>query len=241
MSKIEIIADTHCHTIASSHAYSTVMENVEAAKKRGLFAIAITDHGKNMPNSPGKWYFKNLICIPKFVNGVRVLKGIEANVIDYDGNLDDDREENSELEWMIASIHDYSIKGEGGIEACTNAWLEVAKNPLVNVIGHCGVEKFKFDYEKVIPEFGANGKVVEINNNSFYIRKDAIKNCLQIAKLCKKYGVRVVVNSDAHFCLQVGVFDNAVKMLEEIDFPKELIINSSRKNFENYLEERGIL
>ena len=29
---MKLIADTHTHTIASNHAYSTVLENIEAAK-----------------------------------------------------------------------------------------------------------------------------------------------------------------------------------------------------------------
>ena len=33
---MKIIADTHVHTIASEHAFSTVLENHAAAKKKGL-------------------------------------------------------------------------------------------------------------------------------------------------------------------------------------------------------------
>lgn len=237
---MNIIADTHCHTIASGHAYSTVMEIVDKACERDLFAVAITDHGRAMPNSPGKWYFKNITAIPEVLSGVRIIKGIESNIIDSNGNLDDDREENQELEWIIASMHDYSYKSEKSIEACTNAWLNVAKNPLVNVIGHPGVEKFKFDYEKVIKEFGKNGKLVEINNSSFKIRKDSIKNCIEIAKLCKQHKVRVILNSDAHFCTQVGILDKAIKMLNDIDFPEYLVINADILTFKGYLKERGI-
>lgn len=237
---MNIIADTHCHTVASTHAYSTALELINEAKNQNLFAIAITDHGKAMPASPGKWYFKNLHCIPKVVNGIRVLSGIEANVVDSDGNLDNDEDEVQELEWMVASMHDYSYTGTRSIEACTNAWLNVCKEPKVTVIGHCEIEAFKFDYQTVLPEFGKSGKLVEINNNSFKIRRDSINNCVEIAKLCKKHSVPVIINSDAHFCLQVGKFDNAIQMLKDIDFPEELIVNSSIDRFKAYLQDRGI-
>lgn len=39
------IADLHTHTIASDHAYSTLLENIEYAKRAGMQALAITDHG----------------------------------------------------------------------------------------------------------------------------------------------------------------------------------------------------
>ena len=40
----DILADMHTHTIASGHAYSTVKENIDAAKAAGLKYLAITDH-----------------------------------------------------------------------------------------------------------------------------------------------------------------------------------------------------
>ena len=39
----DIIADMHTHTISSLHAYSTLKENIDCAKRR-LKYIAITDH-----------------------------------------------------------------------------------------------------------------------------------------------------------------------------------------------------
>ena len=39
------VLDTHTHTIASAHAYSTVAEMAKAAGDRGLGLLAVTDHG----------------------------------------------------------------------------------------------------------------------------------------------------------------------------------------------------
>ena len=234
---MKIIADTHCHTIASTHAYSTVMENIKEAKNKGLYALAITDHAENMPGSPRTWYFDNLKTIPREVEGVKILRGVEANVLNAKGELDIPQNLKVPLDWVVASIHDVAYSGKHGIEECTNAWLNISKNPKVNVIGHSGLISFVYDYEKVIPEFGRNGKLVEINNSSFYARKGCEGNCKRIALLCKKHGVNIIVNSDAHFCTRVGVFDDAIQLLEEIDFPEELIINSDIKRFNEYLKQ----
>ncbi|MHC1695049.1 MAG: PHP domain-containing protein [Eubacteriales bacterium] len=51
-----IIADMHTHTIASDHAFSTLKENITEAKQIGLFAIAATDHGPALPDSPHDWH-----------------------------------------------------------------------------------------------------------------------------------------------------------------------------------------
>lgn len=234
---MKIVADMHCHTLASTHAYSTIEEISVAAARKGLYAIAVTDHGRTMPGSPGPWYFENLCVIEDEMHGVRIFKGIEANVCDYSGRLDIDEVVLRHLNWVVASMHEITLEPVYDIEACTNAWLNVANNPAVNVIGHSGVQAFTFDYEKVIPEFARNGKLIEINNTSFRVRPDAISNCKTIAILCKKYGAQVIINSDAHSAAQIGVVDHAMQLIREIDFPEELVVNSSVENFQDYLRQ----
>ena len=46
------------------------------------------------------------------------------------------------------------------------------------------------------------------------------------------------MSSDAHFCGQVGAVGLAMAMLEELDFPRELIVNLRAADFEAYLAER---
>lgn len=233
---MRIIADTHCHTISSGHAYSTLMENLSYAKKRGLYAMAVTDHTGDMQGAPYKWYFGNMDVIPKEIDGVKILRGAEVNVIDKDGILDLEEDILKRLDWVVASIHD-SVTTISGTDESTNAWLNIAKNPMVNVIGHSGSPKYEYDYETVIKEFGKNGKLVELNNSTFSIRKSYTSNCKKIAELCKKHSVPVVLNSDSHFCTNIGNVANCLKMLEEIDFPEELVVNANVDRFEKYLRE----
>lgn len=238
---IQTVADMHCHTIASTHAYSTVKEMITAAARKGLYAIALTEHGRAMPGAPGTFYFENLKRnIPSMYEGVRVITGIEANIIDYEGNIDASDELLDRLEWVIASIHKYTINGESTVEGCTNAWLKIAENPRIDVIGHCGTAGYEFDYDKVIKVFAEKGKLVEINSGSFRFRPKSIPNCRKIAELCKKHGARIIINSDAHFEDAVGVHDSAIKMLEEINFPKELIVNADIDTFKKLLTEKNI-
>lgn len=80
--------DMHTHTIASTHAYSTITENCQWAEKYGMKGIAMTDHAMKMPDSPHIWHFVNLGILPRKINGITVLGGIEANVVSDDGELD---------------------------------------------------------------------------------------------------------------------------------------------------------
>ena len=237
---MKLIADLHTHTIASTHAYATITEMAEEAARQELFALAITDHARTMPGAPGPFYFESLCILPKYLKGVRLLAGIEANICDYNGNLDVEPGLQQQLDWVVASLHTITIEGEADVEKCTEAYLRVAENPNVNVIGHSGSEYFKYDYDKVIPVFAKEGKLVEINDSAFRYKKDCLSNCVTIAKLCKKYGARICVDTDSHFTHTLGRGYETLKMLEEIDFPESLIVNTDIENLKAYFAEKNI-
>ena len=56
---------------------------------------------------------------------------------------------------------------------------------------------------------------------------------------CVRYGTSIIVGSDAHFYTHIGSFDNAVKLLHDIGFPQELIINADEDRFLNYIKTRN--
>ena len=223
------VADTHTHTLASGHAYGTMMDNILAAAEKGLEFLCITDHGPAMNGAPKESYFRNLRSVPDEIEGVKVLKGVEANILDFSGTLDLSAGVLSRMDWVIASCH--SLLAPGTLADHTNCWLKVAENPHVDVIGHPGDGRYIFETEKVIKKFKECGKIVEINSNSFKVRPGSYYNCREIALCCAKYRVPVVVSSDAHFPTDVGNMDASLALLEGIGFPKELILNIDRTRF----------
>lgn len=235
---MKIYADTHTHTLASTHAYSTVLENAKYASEIGLAYLAITDHAPTLTDAPHFWHFLNMRMLPDDLFGVKILKGAEVNILNEKGDIDLTTESLDRLNWIVASFHEPACLQTPNFESCTNAYINIAKNPKVDVIGHSGGVEFAYNYEKVIPIFKEYNKLIEINENSFLVRNDSLKNCIEIAKICKKIGAKVVLNSDAHFAHSIGNVTNASKMLEEINFPVELIVNSSIELFENYLNNR---
>lgn len=237
---MKLIADLHTHTIASTHAYATITEMVNEASKLELFALAITDHARTMPGAPGPFYFESLAILPKYMNGVRLLRGIEANICDFNGNLDVEESLQQSLDWIVASMHTLTLKGKPSVEKCTNAYLKLAENPHVNVIGHSGSPYYKYDYEKVIPIFAKEGKLVEINDSAFRYKKDCLNNCVEIANLCKKYKARICVNTDSHFTHTLGRAYDTLEILKDIDFPEELIVNANVSTLKSYLYEKHI-
>ena len=234
---MKIETDTHCHTIASTHAYSTILEMATYAAQKGLSAIDITDHGPSLPDGPHQWHFGNLRSLPRTINGVLILRGAEANIMDYEGNLDISPNYQTELDWIIASFHEPCCP-PATIEEHTKAWMKVARNPNVDVLGHSGSSHYEFDVDKVVQEAAKQGKLIEINNHSFVARPGTTENCLKIALACKKYKAPIVVSSDAHNCFDVGDFDTAVKMLTEIVFPTDLIINLNLERLRGFIQKK---
>lgn len=233
--------DVHTHTIVSGHAYSTLMENAKAASEKGIKVLGTTEHGCTMPNAPHIWYFNNYKVLPREMYGVKMLYGVEANIIDYEGNLDMDDDTLGKLDIVIGSIHDEVYK-VGNAEENTAAFINVIKSGKVDIIGHLGNPTVPVNFEEVIKCAKENNVLIEINNSSFTTsRIGSIGNCTKIAKICKKYGNTIIINSDAHFCTKIGEFTEAITMLESIDFPEKYIINSNPDMLLVLLKEKGRL
>lgn len=231
---MKIIADTHTHTVASTHAYSTVLEMAQYAEKAELTALAITDHTPASIDGPHVWHFHNLKkALPRELLGVSMIFGAEASIIDYDGTIDFPQEECKSLDWIIASIHRNHLK-KASPEDITRLYLGVAENPLVDVIGHCATVGYEFDYEKCLKKFKEYEKLVEINESSIKWKNTA-DNYKKIIRICKKYEIPVVVNSDAHFCTLVGHFECALRLLEEQNFPESLVVNSDFDRLKEFI------
>jgi len=234
---ISIKVDTHTHTLASSHAYCTVTENARYASETGMEAIAITDHAPALGDAPHIWHFHNLKNIPRDLCGVRILYGVELNILDLEGNVDGDDMPLDMMDVVNASIHWPSFRDGPGHD-CTGAYENIVKNPLIDVICHSGNPDFTYDYDKIVKLAGEYNKLIEINNHSFMVRKSSIPNCKKIAEACKKYGTGIVVTSDAHFFTDIGEYGAALDLLREIDFPEELVMNRSLDVFEKFMSQR---
>jgi putative hydrolase len=155
-----------------------------------------------------------------------------------DGEVDISSDMMQKLDIVIASFHNIPDAKAGSKEENTHAYINLIKNPDIDILGHTGSTRFVYDIETVIKKAKEYNKIIEINNATFKIRKQNISNCIEIARKCKEHGVYVAVNSDAHICYQIGNYENALGMLKEIDFPTELIINTSAEKIVNHLNLR---
>lgn len=233
---MKFILDSHTHTIASGHAYNTMREMVLSAKEKGLELICITDHGPKMPGAFSDFYFMNFEAVEKNQFGVELLLGSEVNIMDYDGTLDLNEKILKRMDIVIASLHLPCIE-PGTKEENTRAYLNVMKNPYVNIIGHPDDSIFLVDYEALVIGAKENNVLLELNNSSLNpdnYRINTVENDIEMLNLCKKYNVSIVVGSDAHADTAVGNHDLALELINTVEFPEELITNYSLEKFKKY-------
>ncbi|MCQ2417562.1 MAG: phosphatase [Oscillospiraceae bacterium] len=238
---IQIRADLHTHTVASTHAYSTVNEMAEAAEKAGLQILGITDHGPGSPDSPHIWHFRNYKILPRRIGGVWLLKGVEADIMDENGTLDMTAEDLSFCDWVIASYHTSCVTFERTAPLVSQGYKKVCENPDVDVIGHPTTAMFPFEYEPVLKKFKEYGKLVELNESSLQWKCGALENAETVYALCKKFEIPIVLNTDSHHSSQVGKTPIAEQLLRDLDFPAKLIVNlEPQRIMDMVTKKRGI-
>ena len=235
---MQLAADLHVHSIASGHAYSTITENARAGKERGLAAIAITDHGPSLPGASHLYHLGNMKVLPPDIEGIRVLHGVEANVLDRDGKLDVPDFYLLRLDIVLAGLHTL-CSPYGSIEENTRMLIKTIENPWVDVVVHPGNPEYEVDLEKAVQAAAAAGTALEINNSSLTVsRKGSECNCLLVARLALRYGARLMVGTDSHYHTRVGDFSSALALLDEAGVTEDLVINTSMSKVEDYLAMR---
>ena len=143
------LLDLHTHTISSGHAYTTLLENIAAAKRKGLKILGVSDHAPQMPGGAHKFYFNNLKVLPDVIDGIRVLKGVELNILNQNGDVDLDERSLRVLDYAIASLHVPCLENLG-IEENTKALIRSMDHPKVKIIGHPDDSRYPIDYEALV-------------------------------------------------------------------------------------------
>lgn len=234
---MNIEVDTHTHTVLSGHAHSTLLENAAAAAQKGLKGFVMTDHGPNLPGACPEFNLATYPFLPSHIKGVRIYPGVESNIIDFSGAIDVQEKHLAFTDYVIAGLHEVVMK-PGTKQQNTQAVIGALSNPYVDIIAHPDNAAYALDYEAVVKEAAKQNKLLEVNNHSFVYRKGGVANAAIYLPLCKKYGVRVAVSSDAHFALNMGKHDLAVSIIKEHGFPEELVVNLTIQRFESYIAER---
>ena len=255
---LHIACDTHTHTIASRHAYSTVEENVRAAAEMRFELLGVTDHFSAMvqvespegPDLRDYQQFINFDMWPEVWHGVRLMHGCEADIVDLKGNLYGwDMPITRSLggvprkvqmlsdivfeqcDYVIASVHAKAFAEGATKEQITSMYVRALENPNVLILGHIGRSGLEFDLDAVAETARDLGKLIEINEGSLFGRQDSTERCRLVARRCLDVGCMVSTGSDAHISHDVARLDHTHELLESMGFPARLLATRNAETF----------
>lgn len=234
---MKMLTDTHCHTVASTHAYSTVHDYFELSRQKGLQLFSITDHAPTMPDGPHYWHFGNMQVIPRVVGNVAMLRGIEANILAPDGELDIPPKLNAFLDIAIASFHEpvFPFADE---KTHTRALINAIGSGLCQVVGHPGNPNYPIDFEEVVRAARDHNVLLEINNSSFtHSRNGSESRCIRLLETVDRLDWKVVFASDAHVAYQVGEVSQCIAKAEAIGFPEHRVVSANAHRLLDFLAE----
>ncbi|MFI3213642.1 MAG: phosphatase [Eubacteriales bacterium] len=220
--------DLHTHSIASGHgSMHTIAAMANSASQKGLQILGLSDHGPTTPDSASLSYFQGLILAPKKRENVNILYGVEANIIDTQGTLDLPNSTLSTLDYCIASMHLPNIDPSSE-QINTATYIAAMENPHVSIIGHCDDVRYPVDFTAMIKAAIKNHVLLEINNAS--LAPDSYRgytrpNAIHLLNLHKKYDYPVLLSSDSHSKDHIGDFSYILPLLQETNFPPNLILN----------------
>ena len=240
---MQIFGDYHTHTIYS-HGKGTIRENVEAAIAKGLREIAITDHGPgHMLYGVKRENFKKMRQeiddLNKEFTEIKILLGVESNIISMDGDIDIDDEILGLVDMVSAGFHFgaktktlkdawilYALnKLTFGLDKLkskardrnTKAMVNAINNNKINLITHPGA-KLAVDVIEVARAAGQRDTALEINSHHGHLSVDELR-------LVMNENVKFMVNSDAHRKEDVGNVKAGISRAVEVGLVKKQILN----------------
>lgn len=233
---MKTLLDVHTHTIISGHAFSSLQEMAKAAAEKGLLYLGITEHAPGIPGTCNPIYFRNLNVVPREMYGVKLLLGAELNILNYKGEVDLDELHYKCMDIRIAGMH--SLCWEGGTKSQnTEGMIAAIENPWTHIISHPGDGTAELDFEPIVLAAKKSNTLLEINSSSMKpIRRKihAKSNNIEILRLCKHHDVPIILGSDAHISFDIANYEYALPLLDEVQFPQELVVNDKPELFFEY-------
>ena len=227
--------DLHSHSSFSCCGIHTIIEILNEAKRKGLKAQAITDHGPAKVDYIRSTFFTRLT---QPVEGITLLKGMECNVLNLEGEIDLGPKYIRHCDVLLAGLHN-NLEVDWSRDEATDALINTMKNnPWVDVITHPLNFDFDVDLKRLAGEACETGTALEFNNSKIKYASVSEDQQRDFIRICRDAGCSVVVNTDAHTLNELGDTKAMERLLAEEQFPEERIVNRRFDVLMDWLEGR---
>lgn len=239
----EMTADYHTHTFYSD-GVGSIEQNVESAREKGLHSIGITDHGfyhvahgiKRKQVAKMRAEIERLKA--KYPD-IEILLGVEANLINLNGDLDLKESDLKLFDYVIFGVHKLACsfrkpssiwftlmnflckKSPKRIQKVTNSYILALKKYPVKLVVHPNYAVW-VDVGKLAKSAKEQGVWIELNGKR-------IDMSTSEAQALVNSGVTLVIGSDAHKPERVAECSIPAEFIEKNDIPLDRIINIKTK------------
>lgn len=181
-----------------------------------------------MEGAPHTGYFGNMARIPRKMQGVDLLMGCEANVVDFNGNIDLDKNIVDGLDIVLVGLHKLTPYPSNSSAADnTKALVGAISKNLIHIISHPYRLDFPVDITELAKVASSQGVLLELNLSLLKLfgnNKELISQVNLMIEVAEKLGVRIVISSDAHIATEIG--DDSILSDLNIQLPKGLVLGS---------------
>ena len=232
----DIKRDLHMHTTYSDGAFS-IREMIEANIKKGYEYMVITDHSKSLKVAHGLQVERLLRQNEEIKNlneeytEIDIYSGTEMDILP-DGSLDYEDDILSQLDYVIAAIHQSFNQSEEEImkrleHACRNPYVRHIAHPTGRIIERR--EGYQPNIEQLMQLAEETQTVMEINANP--------KRLDLNAATVKKYpNIKLTINTDAHHVDHLDFMKYGVATAQKGFVNKDRVINTmTRDAFKNFI------
>lgn len=225
-----IKGDLHCHS-SWNGGENSILEMARKAIELGYEYIGISDHTKFLRIEYGldeKQLLKQRKEIDKlnkkFVKKkFKILQGAETNIL-KDGSIDIKDQALKKLDYVIAGIHSNFKISQAEM---TKRIISAMKNPNIDIISHPTGrilkrrEEYEIDFDKILRAAKEFKVILEINSSPYRLDLND-----QNIRRCKNAGVKMVINTDAHYKDQMKYMKLGVAQARRGWAEKKDIINT---------------
>ncbi len=239
---MELTADYHTHT-KYSDAHCTATDNALRAKELGLKEIAITDHGFThvifgLKRKERERYIRE-IQRAREETGVKVLVGIEGNILGREGGSDLTEEDFPYFDVYLAGFHafshhetfrDFSNGWRGYLgynlhwkpservkREQTLAYIRAVERNPIDILTHVNFQCY-CDVTEVAKCCRDYGTYFELSGKKTHFSDEELEKVVQT-------GVRFVLDSDAHSPKRIGDVKIAEEQIARVGVPLDRIDN----------------
>jgi putative hydrolase len=170
-----------------------------------------------------------LKALPRKWEGILLLRGIEANIIDDQGKLDVPDDDLADLDLVLAAFHSRCGYENGDVEKNTRVLKKVMENSHVSAVAHPGNIYYPVDIKEIVGFAKETGVLIEINNATLtgWARRGSNARCLEFAHEIKRQNWYVILGSDSHFVDTVGQLGAAQELVEAAGINRDHVVNTS--------------